>query len=175
MKFTGVRTYFALVVVASAYMILSSRAHADEWGCEVILCLSNPGGPTQFAACRPPIEKLWHELAKGRSFPTCRGVGFSASQPGDEPYYCNTGFRLTSRYGVENREAACVSLAPREVSSSRCALRDSGRERRMPARWVRDGDRLVCKATVTTAPNRRDKPRFIDITIEGQSRQRVWF
>lgn len=47
------------------YLTSPGRAQANDWGCEVILCLSNPGGPTQFAECRPPIQKLWRELAEG--------------------------------------------------------------------------------------------------------------
>lgn len=44
---------------------------ADMWGCEVLLCLSNPAGPTAVAECKPPIHRLWRHLARGRSFPTC--------------------------------------------------------------------------------------------------------
>lgn len=176
MKTAVLKTLSPVLLTAALYLIPGSHAHADNWGCEVIICLSNPGGPTEFAACRPPIEKLWTHLAKGHSFPTCSGVGFSASQPGYEPYYCNTGFRLTPRYGDRGREAGCVSVEPREVSSSRCTFGDHDRGgQQSPAHWVRDGDRMVCKATVTTAPNRRDKPRFVDVTIEGAGKQRVWF
>lgn len=177
MNATASRNAVMILAATLCYTIEDRPAHADDWGCKVILCLSNPGGPTQFEACRPPIERLWRDLAKGRSFPTCSGVGFSVSQPGYEPYFCSTGFRLTSRYGDGRQEAACVSLAPREVSSSRCGLgeRDGDRDRQLPAHWVRVGDRLVCKATVTTSPNRREKPRFVDVTIEGAGNQRVWF
>lgn len=45
--------------------------HADDWPCEVILCLSNPAGATAVSQCVPPITKLWRELAKGHAFPTC--------------------------------------------------------------------------------------------------------
>jgi hypothetical protein len=176
MKFTDFRAFAALLAAASSYMISGTPARADGWGCEVILCLSNPGGPTQFAACRPPVEKLWSHLAKGRSFPTCSGVGFSASRPGYEPYYCNAGFRLTSRYGGRGNEAACVSIGPREVSSSRCTFGDQNQDSsQSPARWVREHGRSVCKGTVAVAPNQREKPHFVDVTIDGQGRQRVWF
>ncbi|WP_132536719.1 hypothetical protein [Rhizobium sp. PP-F2F-G48] len=173
MKAAVLKTLSPVLLTAALYLIPDSHAHADDWGCEVILCLSNPGGPMQFGECRPPIEKLLHHLAKGRSFPTCSGAGFSASAPGYEPYFCSTGSRLTSRYSDGRREAVCVSVAPREVNSSRCLSDDDNR--RSTARWVRDGDRLVCKETVAAAPNRRDKPRFVDITIDGQNRQRIWY
>ncbi len=43
----------------------------QDWGCEVLLCLANPNGPTAVEECVPPIERLWHELARGHAFPTC--------------------------------------------------------------------------------------------------------
>nr|WP_258002325.1 hypothetical protein [Burkholderia sp. WAC0059] len=52
-------------------VIAPGVAHADDWGCQVILCLSNPGGPEQYAECVPPIEKLWTALRHGDPFPTC--------------------------------------------------------------------------------------------------------
>jgi hypothetical protein len=42
-----------------------------DWGCEVLLCLANPNGPTAAAACVPPIHRLWSHLARGRAFPSC--------------------------------------------------------------------------------------------------------
>jgi hypothetical protein len=53
---------------------------ASDFGCEVLLCLSNPGGPTQYAACVPPITKLWQELAIGRSFPICSDGGVARTK-----------------------------------------------------------------------------------------------
>ncbi|PYE17253.1 hypothetical protein [Paraburkholderia silvatlantica] len=53
-------------------------ARADDWGCQVILCLSNPGGPEQYGECVPPIERLWAALRHGDPFPTCEfGAGGS--------------------------------------------------------------------------------------------------
>jgi hypothetical protein len=46
-------------------------AHADDWACEVVLCLANPAGATAVSQCLPPIKKLFKELAKGHAFPTC--------------------------------------------------------------------------------------------------------
>jgi hypothetical protein len=46
-------------------------ARADDWGCKVLLCLSNPGGPEQYSACVPTMEKLWSALRRGDPFPTC--------------------------------------------------------------------------------------------------------
>jgi hypothetical protein len=60
-----------------------------DWGCEVLLCLANPAGPTAVAPCVPPIRRLWRELARGRPFPTCP----MASGPGGRSFA-----RPASRY-----------------------------------------------------------------------------
>ncbi|MGX7006059.1 hypothetical protein [Caballeronia sp. KNU42] len=52
-------------------IVTPDLAHADDWGCQVLLCLANPGGPEQYAQCVPPIEKLWAALRHGDPFPTC--------------------------------------------------------------------------------------------------------
>lgn len=54
-----------------AALLGATPAKADNWGCEVLLCLSNPAGPTAVGACVPPITRLWKHLAKGHAFPTC--------------------------------------------------------------------------------------------------------
>lgn len=48
-----------------------ATAREDDWGCQVILCLSNPGGPEQYGECVPPIERLWAALRHGDPFPVC--------------------------------------------------------------------------------------------------------
>lgn len=53
-----------------------------DWGCEVLLCLANPDGPTAVAPCVPPIERLWRELRRGHAFPSCA----MASGPGGRSY-----------------------------------------------------------------------------------------
>lgn len=60
-----------LVFVASAAVFVPGVARADDWGCQVVLCLSNPGGPEQYSECVPPIERLWRALRHGDPFPTC--------------------------------------------------------------------------------------------------------
>ena len=48
-------------------------AHADGWGCEVLLCLSNPAGPMAVSECVPPITRLYKAIFKTKPdpFPTC--------------------------------------------------------------------------------------------------------
>lgn len=54
-----------------AISLLSLPAQASSWGCEVLLCLSNPAGPTAVSECEPPIEKLYDHLRDGGDFPSC--------------------------------------------------------------------------------------------------------
>lgn len=68
----------ALSTFSGMLILAPSAALADDWGCQVILCLANPGGPEQYAECVPPIEKLWAALRHGDSFPVCHfGAGGS--------------------------------------------------------------------------------------------------
>lgn len=60
--------------------VVPAPAHASDWGCQVLLCLSNPGGATQYPACVPPITKLWRQLAMGGAFPTCTGGGITKAK-----------------------------------------------------------------------------------------------
>lgn len=59
------------VVCATALAVSVVQAHADNWGCEVLLCMSNPAGPTAVAQCVPPISRLWRALADGDGWPFC--------------------------------------------------------------------------------------------------------
>ncbi|AJX96894.1 hypothetical protein [Burkholderia pseudomallei] len=70
---------FGFALFAGMSIAAPDLAHADDWGCQVILCLSNPGGPEQYSECVPPIEKLWRALRHGDAFPTC-DFGLGGSQ-----------------------------------------------------------------------------------------------
>lgn len=67
MKFLSCIILWSTLLNAS----LLGVAKADDWGCEVLLCLSNPKGATAVAPCVPPIKRLWRELSKGKPFPIC--------------------------------------------------------------------------------------------------------
>jgi hypothetical protein len=58
-------------IVGALLSLQVGRAAADQWDCEVLLCLSNPAGPTAVAECKSPIHRLWCHLARGHSFPSC--------------------------------------------------------------------------------------------------------
>lgn len=72
------KRYF-LPALLIALSLTSLSARADDWGCEVLLCLSDPRGPTTESECRPPIEKLYDVLKRGGSFPSCSFAGSAES------------------------------------------------------------------------------------------------
>ncbi|WP_094538762.1 hypothetical protein [Brucella grignonensis] len=178
MKNAVIRALSAVAIGVSLYTFSSPIARADDWGCQVLLCLSNPGGATQYAECRPPIERLWSHLAKGRSFPICSGVGFTATKPRYEPYYCDAGFRLVTRQDDRGvGQMGCVSTELQTVSADQCSNNGSGRHSGAvgAGRWDFSDGKRVCKAYVTARPHVREQPRYIDLTIDGAGQQRVWF
>lgn len=61
------------VVLAATGLFQGGNALASDYGCQVLLCLANPAGPTAVAQCVPPISQLWRDLARvpPRPFPTC--------------------------------------------------------------------------------------------------------
>lgn len=66
--------------VTLATIVPVSPALANDLGCQVLICLSNPGGATQYGACVPPMAKLWQRLATGGSFPGCSGGGVAKTK-----------------------------------------------------------------------------------------------
>lgn len=62
------------LLVAALFTSAAASVYASDYGCKVLLCLSNPasnGGPKGVAECVPPINQLFHDLRKGRPFPSC--------------------------------------------------------------------------------------------------------
>ena len=57
---------FSVAVTA----LCAQPAHADEWGCEVLLCMSNPAGPEAVGQCVPPMQRFYNVLKHGGSRPT---------------------------------------------------------------------------------------------------------
>jgi hypothetical protein len=57
MKNPFFRTIIATLGSGPLHTNSGQSARADKWGCQVIMCLSNPGGPIQYAEWRPPIYK----------------------------------------------------------------------------------------------------------------------
>jgi hypothetical protein len=55
----GVVRRWAMTVAffVSASILAPRLVHADDRGCQVLLCLSNPDGPKQYSTCVLPMEQ----------------------------------------------------------------------------------------------------------------------
>jgi hypothetical protein len=73
------------IFLGAACVSLSTEAE-DLWGCQVLLCLSNPDGPEALTECQPPIERLWEHLRHGNSFPSCPSGGSAYARPTSSYY-----------------------------------------------------------------------------------------
>jgi hypothetical protein len=62
--------YRTTIAIATALTLVSMPVKADDEGCTVILCLSNPAGWSAVAECVPPVQRALKTIAKGR-FPSC--------------------------------------------------------------------------------------------------------
>lgn len=78
---------FYCLISALVIGLSSHQVSADQWGCEVLLCLSNPVGPTAVKECEPPINRLWDHLREGHEFPTC-----DMAKDGKSSAYAKQGF-----------------------------------------------------------------------------------
>lgn len=83
----NIRTY--CLISALVIGLSSHQVSADQWGCEVLLCLSNPAGPTAVKECEPPIHRLWDHLRDGHEFPTC-----DMAKDGKSRAYAKQGFNF---------------------------------------------------------------------------------
>jgi hypothetical protein len=104
------RWSLALALIGGTSILAPGLAYADDLGCQVLLCLANPGGPEQYSACVPPIEKLWSALRHGDPFPTCDfGVGGSHGTSATDTFasggYCREDFLYWG--GPEQSELLC--------------------------------------------------------------------
>jgi hypothetical protein len=100
----------ALIINLAASVFASGLAHADDWGCQVILCLSNPSGPEQYGECVPPIEKLWNALRHGDPLPTCDFGGASSQGTSASNIYASAAYcreDLVYWGGPERSELLC--------------------------------------------------------------------
>lgn len=78
-----IRKLFAALALTLS-IFAPTVARADTWGCEVLMCLSNPAGPMAVSQCVPPIQRLYRAIFKWRPdpFPTCTMSSGADSQAG---------------------------------------------------------------------------------------------
>lgn len=114
-----------VVVLFLTAAMFSQSVLADEWGCKLLLCLSNPAGWGSVPDCHPPVEKYLacaHLLFGACGFPTCPeggGSGLSYQKFDD----CPTGYTPAASdnsggkgFGV-SEQSICRSLQPTSCDS----------------------------------------------------------
>jgi hypothetical protein len=183
--------------------VAASPAFASRWGCEVLLCLSNPAGPTAVAECVPPIKKLWRALRKGKPFPTCDlqdgndADGTYARRGWTHYDPCPTGTAAlsdgmlaapastpTNRFGVlANAKGVVRGIGSGEnlrlVTDSRSgggSLPQKvcvGQTRGSAKTWNGTGYQSVALYDRLVTLNAHASPRVIDVYIDRQLAQRV--
>ena len=118
-----------LLVTSLVSVFCMEFAAADDWGCEVLLCLSNPSGATAVEECKPPIHRLWDHLRRGHEFPKCdmakSDKGRSFAQQGFNYYdMCPLGTQALTNgeRAVEGRKLNRVGLLPITAATSAVAV-----------------------------------------------------
>jgi hypothetical protein len=75
MRLKLITSVAAAVLGIGLLALPKAHASSDDWQCAIVLCLANPGGPTQYPACVPPMEKLESWLSNpSHGFPMCPGM-----------------------------------------------------------------------------------------------------
>ena len=75
----------------------------DRWGCELLLCLSNPAGPDAVAECRPPVDRMRRALRRGKPIPGCPQAGGYAIRRG------RAAFEPCSLHGLQEPPAGLIA------------------------------------------------------------------
>jgi len=98
-----------LLVMVLFSVTCASAVSASDHGCRVLMCISNPAGPTAVSECVPTIDKLKSDMAKpGFSFPKCEEAesGGSRAVPSSSRYeLCPDGFVELPRGVVALKDA----------------------------------------------------------------------
>ncbi|EJE4644428.1 hypothetical protein BKG02_004781 [Vibrio parahaemolyticus] len=188
------KSLIAMAIMVSGLSV-SSQSVAS-WGCEVLLCLSDPRGPTTEGECKPPIKKLWRELAKGKGFPSCamagnsdNGTGSFAKQVRDYYDPCPDGTEPVEGYIAQSdsndrRDWYRLSYSYSKNYDGRWNNGMGGFGDRPTARACasgpqgafRDGhkdDRKTVHVYSQVVWQQPQNPRAIDVYIDGQLHKRV--
>lgn len=135
-----------LTFVASGLMSVAITAGASDYGCRVLLCLSNPAGPTAVSECVPPISRLRSDLSANppRPFPTCEEANGEASTVlGYNPYdRCPDGM-----HSLEAGAYAMLASRVGEIKQSSLAIH--------PGTWLFQG---IGEGDATSAFGQPDVP-----------------
>jgi hypothetical protein len=147
------RRNLKMTALAVALAASTGAAQSDNWGCEVMLCLSNPAGPRAVPECKGPIDRLEEHLKKGKSFPTCQ------LSDGSDSARAGTYARQNFTY-YDPCPAGTSALAP---GARGAAARDA---QLRPARF--DRRQTLWVVQFATGIGSGDGARFHGVGLEGR-------
>ncbi|WP_431323409.1 hypothetical protein [Rhizobium sp. YTU87027] len=160
--------------------LLPRNAAADEWGCEVLLCVAS-SNPTWHGVpeCRPAMDRLIVAMkAPGFSWPTCPEGG--AGKPGYEAFAdCPAGWSATQGDDVGRDATRELSRCMRSVDDCQ-GWQSRGVDRGDRSQAGGLGrvyhDRPPCAYIEYMARPRREQPYYFDIYDETSNRHsRLYF
>jgi hypothetical protein len=97
------------LALTMAAALATPIANASDYGCRVLMCMSNPQGPMAVQQCQPPIQRFMQEQAKKPPdpFPSCEEGAPATMQGANRPYdFCPEG---TTALG---EQVEAIQLAP---------------------------------------------------------------
>ncbi len=152
-------------------LTVSNVARADEWGCKCIMCLSNPGGATEYSECVPPIERLWRHLHYGGSFPGC-DMGSNSGVAVEEGYEkwepCKKGYSpaVYDKPCGEQTTCGTVRMCRRQTGVRKVAI-------------YGDGPHPVAHRTAAVydeyKQKRRSEPFWIQVNVGEQKGKKHYY
>jgi hypothetical protein len=173
----------SLLFAATAFaglFVYSSAASANEWGCQVLLCVSGNWHGTP--SCHPPMTKLIAAMKRpGFSWPTCPSA--SSSPARREPYEdCPSGWspgsdnqNSDSHGNMPSQSNVCKRSFPTCSHKFSREPQPTG-ENAIQTSYVHSGrNGNYCHTEQTQARKKRDKPYYIEYTDANGLKQRSWF
>ncbi len=151
-------TPIATALISATWFYSIDRAHASEWGCEVLLCASSSNPSWHgVAACHAPMNRLISAMrSPGFSWPTCPEAG--TGRPGHEPYdECPDGWSVG--YGNQERGGGRPDVCVDVRNSCPPGLRQ----------------REDCPQAATMPRPHREDPYYFDIGHDDGQVTRHWF
>lgn len=157
-------------IVAVFSLTITTGTNAGDWGCKCILCLSNPGGATEFSECVPPIERLWHHLHWGGSFPSCdmgSNSGVSVEQGYERWEPCKGGYTMVIKEVNKGEATYNVRVCRKQTGLKKVAIAGDDRHGGSQFKMVPVFDEYNQK--------RRTEPFWIQVNASGQKGKKYYY
>lgn len=108
----NVKSWVISMALAMLSMFSTTSAHAAD-GCKFLLCIAGPW--SNISQCVPTVHEVFHDLARGRPFPTCEmsGAGNVANNQWINEASCPSMYR---QYDYSDSRAYSGCTYPARIS-----------------------------------------------------------